>query len=137
MSEQTLTEPVITVTEVAARQVGVVRANEPENAEKTLRIFVEEGGCSGLQYGMVFDEKRDKDHAVEFLGRPFSWMNSVRIIFRERLWITTTTSTAPGSRSRIRMPSSPAAAGIPSRPDWFFSALGLVHQSSTCDRNTP
>ena len=47
MSEQTLTEPVITVTEVAARQVGVVRANEPENAEKTLRIFVEEGGCSG------------------------------------------------------------------------------------------
>ena len=68
MSEQTLTEPVITVTEVAARQVGVVRANEPENAEKTLRIFVEEGGCSGLQYGMVFDEKRDKDHAVEFCG---------------------------------------------------------------------
>ena len=68
MSEQTLTEPVITVTEDAARQVGVVRANEPENAEKTLRIFVEKGGCSGLQYGMVFDEKRDKDHAVEFFG---------------------------------------------------------------------
>ena len=136
MSE-TLTEPVIMVTEDAARQVGIVRANEPENEDKTLRIFVEEGGCSGFQYGMVFDEKRDKDHAVEFLGKPFSWMSSARIIFRERSWITMTTSTVPGLRSRTRMLSSPAAAGIPSRPDRFFSALCQVHQSSTCDRNTP
>ena len=68
MSEQTLTEPVITVTENAARQVGIVRAKEPENRDKTLRVFVEEGGCSGLQYGMVFDEKRDDDHALEFFG---------------------------------------------------------------------
>ena len=40
MSEQTLTEPVIKVTEDAARQVGVVRANEPENAELLLLLFV-------------------------------------------------------------------------------------------------
>ena len=51
MSEQTLTEPVIKVTEDAARQVGVVRANEPENAEKTLRIFVEEGAAVGFSMG--------------------------------------------------------------------------------------
>ena len=69
MSEQTLTEPVITVTEDAAKQVGVVRAGEPENADKTLRIFVEEGGCSGLQYGMVFDEKRDNSDKVHDVKR--------------------------------------------------------------------
>ena len=68
MSEKTLTEPVIKVTENAARQVGIVRAKEPENTDKTLRVFVEEGGCSGLQYGMVFDEKRDNDRALEFFG---------------------------------------------------------------------
>ena len=68
MSEATQTEPLLTVTEDAARQVGIVRAKEPENAVKTLRVFVEEGGCSGLQYGMVFDEKRDDDHALEFFG---------------------------------------------------------------------
>ena len=68
MSEATQTELLLTVTEDAARQVGIVRSKEPENADKTLRVFVEEGGCSGLQYGMVFDEKRDDDHALEFFG---------------------------------------------------------------------
>jgi iron-sulfur cluster assembly accessory protein len=68
MSEATQTELLLTVTEDAARQVCIVRSKEPENADKTLRVFVEEGGCSGLQYGMVFDEKRDDDHALEFFG---------------------------------------------------------------------
>ena len=68
MSEATQTELLLTVTEDAARQVGIVRSKEPENADKTLRVFVEEGGCSGRQYGMVFDEKRDDDHALEFFG---------------------------------------------------------------------
>lgn len=68
MSEATQTELLLTVTEDAARQVGIVRSKEPENADKTLRVFVEEGGCSGLQYGIVFDEKRDDDHALEFFG---------------------------------------------------------------------
>jgi len=68
MSEATQTELLLTVTEDAARQVGIVRSKEPGNADKTLRVFVEEGGCSGLQYGMVFDEKRDDDHALEFFG---------------------------------------------------------------------
>ena len=66
--EATTPEPLMTVTEDAARQVGVVRSNEPENASKTLRVFVEKGGCSGLQYGMVFDEKRDGDHELDFFG---------------------------------------------------------------------
>jgi len=34
---------------------------QPENSGKHLRVYVEQGGCSGMQYGMVFDEKRDGD----------------------------------------------------------------------------
>ncbi|MDP7051705.1 MAG: iron-sulfur cluster assembly accessory protein [Verrucomicrobiota bacterium] len=68
MREAKPIEALMTVTEDAARQVALVRSKEPENARKTLRVFVEEGGCSGLQYGMVFDEKREDDHALEFFG---------------------------------------------------------------------
>ena len=32
-----------------------------ENAGKSMRFYVEQGGCSGMQYGMIFDESRDCD----------------------------------------------------------------------------
>ncbi len=32
-----------------------------ENAGKHMRFYVEQGGCSGMQYGMIFDESRDGD----------------------------------------------------------------------------
>ena len=61
-------ELTLTLTESAADQVRVIIGKEKENSGKTLRVFVEEGGCSGMQYGMVFDEKRDKDLVAEHHG---------------------------------------------------------------------
>jgi iron-sulfur cluster assembly accessory protein len=50
---------------------------QPENAGKSLRVYVEQGGCSGMQYGLVFDERRDGDlvagqDGVTVLLDPFS-----------------------------------------------------------------
>lgn len=70
MSTQTQSESqlsAVTLTESAARQIKDMLTN-PENSGKNLRVYVEGGGCSGLQYGMVFDEKRPDDITTEFHG---------------------------------------------------------------------
>lgn len=76
MSATSPTESVISLTESAAGQVRQLLEN-PENAGKHLRVYVEQGGCSGMQYAMVFDEKRAEDfvvnmHDVTVLVDPFS-----------------------------------------------------------------
>src|SRR5262245_2555060 len=61
-------ENVVSLSENAARQILSMQADQPENAGKFLRVYVEGGGCAGMQYGLVFDEKREKDAAAEFFG---------------------------------------------------------------------
>lgn len=68
MSTATQTEPsAVNLTESAARQIQEM-LKSPENAGKFLRVYVEGGGCSGLQYGMVFDEKRADDTTADYFG---------------------------------------------------------------------
>jgi iron-sulfur cluster assembly accessory protein len=86
------TEPVISLTESAAEQIRTMLAQEPEHAGKALRVYVEGGGCSGMQYGMVFDQKRDQDVASDFFGvsvlvDPFSatYLRGVTIDYSDAL----------------------------------------------------
>lgn len=66
MSE-TIQSPVVKLTDSAANQVRTM-VESGENKGKALRVYVEAGGCSGMQYGMVFDQKRDDDHVADFNG---------------------------------------------------------------------
>ena len=67
MTETTSTETIVGLTERAAQEFQSL-LSQPENAGKHFRVFVEQGGCSGMQYGMVFDEKRDGDLAAQQHG---------------------------------------------------------------------
>jgi iron-sulfur cluster assembly protein/iron-sulfur cluster insertion protein len=60
MSEVATAEPTVSLTENAIAEVKSL-LQKPENVGKNLRLYIEQGGCSGMQYGMVFDEKRDGD----------------------------------------------------------------------------
>jgi iron-sulfur cluster assembly protein/iron-sulfur cluster insertion protein len=61
-------EAVVNLTENAAHEIKARLAADPAGAGKGLRLYVEQGGCSGLQYGMTFDEKRDGDLAATAFG---------------------------------------------------------------------
>ena len=76
MEIETATESVVSLTQNAAEEVKSM-LQKPENAGKTLRVYVEQGGCSGMQYSMIFDEQRADDltgvmHGVSVLVDPFS-----------------------------------------------------------------
>lgn len=60
MISEVANENLVHLTASAVAEVKSLLA-QPENAGKILRLYVEKGGCSGMQYGMVFDEKRDGD----------------------------------------------------------------------------
>ena len=68
MNTEVQNEPVVTLTKQAATQIKEMVARQTENQGKSLRVYVEGGGCSGLQYGLVFDDKRDGDLAADFDG---------------------------------------------------------------------
>lgn len=60
----TTTAP-IELSESAAKQIASLIGSE---AEKGLRIFVEAGGCSGMQYGMQINAKQPGDTEIDQHG---------------------------------------------------------------------
>lgn len=55
------------------KSVAQIRHLEAEKAKdgQLLRIFVDAGGCSGFEYGMSFDEKKEEDKVLESNGVSF------------------------------------------------------------------
>jgi iron-sulfur cluster insertion protein len=99
----------IVFTEAAAVKVGDL-IREEGNASLMLRVYVQGGGCSGLQYGFEFDENvQDGDTLVEKLGvkllvdpMSFQYLSGAEIDFREGL---------EGAQFVIRNPNATTTCG--------------------------
>jgi iron-sulfur cluster assembly protein len=84
------TEPaLLTLTENAAVRVRALMAEEPEGEAGVLRVAVQGGGCSGLDYALGFDrEALENDylielHSVQVVVDPYSapYLNGATIDF--------------------------------------------------------
>lgn len=53
----------ITLTENATKHIKTL-GKDQDAGDKPLRVYVEAGGCSGMEYGMAFDEKKADDEIV-------------------------------------------------------------------------
>lgn len=68
MTQETAVKPIVQLTESATAELKsyLSKQGKPDAA---LRIFVTAGGCSGLSYGMVVDDKlTDDDFVIDFGG---------------------------------------------------------------------
>ena len=84
----------ITVTETAASKISALMA-EDEKTEAGLRVFVQGGGCSGFQYGLMIDEgqadpaadKVFESNGVRLYGDPISmrYLTGAQVDFVDNL----------------------------------------------------
>ena len=58
--------PLLSVTEAAVQEIKKLLAQEPGTSG--LRLEVKGGGCSGMSYGLGFDNARENDNIVETQG---------------------------------------------------------------------
>lgn len=56
----------ITLTDNAKKKVREFIKADAALSGKSLRVYVEAGGCSGFQYGLTFDEAQPGDETAEF-----------------------------------------------------------------------
>lgn len=57
------TTTAVSLTENASKHIKTLLQDQ-NAAGKALRVFVETGGCSGMEYGMAFDDKKPDDEVV-------------------------------------------------------------------------
>jgi len=103
------TTDALVFTDAAARKVGELIHGEG-NPALMLRVFVQGGGCSGLQYGFEFDEAvQEGDTLVENQGvkllvdpMSFQYLSGAEIDYRENL---------EGSQFVIRNPNATTTCG--------------------------
>src|SRR5687768_235071 len=108
MTEMIETET-LKFTDAAARKVGDLIRGEG-NPNLKLRVFIQGGGCSGMQYGFEFDEnEQDGDTCIENLGvkllvDPMSiqYLTGAEIDYREGL---------DGAQFVIRNPNAQTTCG--------------------------
>jgi iron-sulfur cluster insertion protein len=104
-----MNEENIIFTDAAAAKVAELIRDEG-NPGLMLRVYVQGGGCSGMQYGFEFDEKtEDGDTQVEKLGvkllvdpMSFQYLNGAEIDYREGL---------EGAQFVIRNPNASTTCG--------------------------
>lgn len=59
-------QTIVSLTPGAAEEVKKLLAEEPDKAG--LRLEIRGGGCSGMSYGLTFDNPQKDDHVVEEQG---------------------------------------------------------------------
>ena len=126
----------INVTEAAAEKITELLTEE-NKIGAGLRVFVQGGGCSGFQYGLMIDEgEGDPRVGSDVRGErraPVRRSHQPAVPARAPKSTSSTTTWAAASPSRTRTPSRPAAADRRSR---VVRPRGRFRPRPSSSRNT-
>jgi iron-sulfur cluster assembly protein len=64
----TETQQAITLTDKAAGKIRELLSGQEDAADQALRVAVRGGGCSGFQYALAFDRRKEDDHVFDDHG---------------------------------------------------------------------
>jgi iron-sulfur cluster assembly accessory protein len=59
---------VVTLTDIAAEKVRTFINGQGTEGEVGLRVGVRGGGCSGFQYALALDNRKEEDHVFDYEG---------------------------------------------------------------------
>ncbi len=99
----------ITVTPAAVKQLQALLADSPKEG-KGLRVFVEAGGCAGMQYGMALDHAKEGDAIIENEGGARVFIDTFSLKYLNGSTIDFTDELA-GAGFRIRNPNATRSCG--------------------------
>lgn len=109
MGSDNLPQVMITVTDNAVKHLRGLLEEQEDGRGKGLRIFVEAGGCAGMQYGMKLDHRQEGDAVIEREGvqvivdpASASYLEGAEIDFSDEL---------TGAGFRIRNPNAARSCG--------------------------
>jgi iron-sulfur cluster insertion protein len=100
----------ITITESASRKIAEILSEEKQSELTRVRVFVQGGGCSGMEYGFTFDDNKNDDDfeiltnegSILVDGMSIQYLSGAEIDYIEDL---------NGSQFKIRNPNAQTTCG--------------------------
>lgn len=71
----------ITITDNAKHKIEEILKEESNNSITKLRVFVQGGGCSGMEYGFTFDDDLNEDDFVIDAGNSKVLVDAMSITY--------------------------------------------------------
>jgi iron-sulfur cluster insertion protein len=98
------------ITEAAATRISELLIEEKVPETTRVRVFVQGGGCSGMQYGFTFDDEKNEDDWEVPAGNKTVLVDSMSAQYLERAEIDFVED-LNGARFKINNPQAQTTCG--------------------------
>jgi iron-sulfur cluster insertion protein len=100
----------ITITESAAARMAELLKEEGQTDRTRVRVFVQGGGCSGMEYGFTFDDDKNEDDWEIPAGSASVLVDSMSMQYLESAEIDYVEDLT-GTRFKINNPNAQTSCG--------------------------